>query len=125
MISAAHADCRQSFRALDLGDKPMRLRAFDCRTDSGPSAATFRVEFHRLSDLAASLLFDGQSSTLLRQTIGSPKVVAYAPQQTYADLLARFGRTREVPSPAGEGGDFRNSRSKVRPGRASPRSTIP
>jgi hypothetical protein len=97
-VLEAAADCVEEPRKVGLdAQNVVRLRAYRCGTGPGRSGAQIRVEFHRLSETPASMLVGGNSSTLLRATIGTPKVLRNEVFDTYADLLRQFGETSDAP----------------------------
>jgi len=51
------------------------LKSYRCKTGADQNAPQIRIEFHRLSDLAASLMISNTSSTMLTKTFGAIKVV--------------------------------------------------
>ena len=95
--AAASADCSAEIRQAALGTGQSRetvpLRSFVCRAGINPSSPQVRVEFHRLSDGAASTLVQKRSARALTQLLGSPRIVENDVFKTYADLLGRFGAT--------------------------------
>lgn len=96
MAPPARAQCVEDARAVALdADNVVRLRSHVCTLGSGPDAAQLRVEQHRFSDVAASLIVARRASTLLARTIGRPVLVDNAVSRAYAELIARFGVTME------------------------------
>lgn len=100
--SIASADCSAEFRQVALGTREsgqsVPLRSFVCRTGTSPSPQ-LRVEFHRMSDGAASLVVQKRLSPGLKQIFGSPRIIENDVFQTYADLLRRFGATADASDP--------------------------
>jgi hypothetical protein len=87
-----YAGCDEDFRSVRLSNnEAVRLRTFVCRADTSGSSPSIRVEFHRLSDMAASALVARGTSTNITGTLGSPKVIENAVFNTYASLLRQFG----------------------------------
>lgn len=104
MVPPARAQCVEDARAVALdADNVVRLRSHVCTLGAGPDAAQLRVEQHRFSDVAASLIVARRASTLLARTIGHPVVVDNAVLRAYAELIARFGVTMEFAG--GDEGD--------------------
>ena len=103
VASAASADCVSELRRVVL-DKTISvpLKSYRCKTGADQNAPQVRIEFHRLSDLAASLVISNTSSTLLKKTFGSMKVVENDISKAYGDLLKQFGTTYEVVKEQGE-----------------------
>lgn len=96
MALPVRAQCVEDARAVALdADNVVRLRSHVCTVGTGPDAVRVRVEQHRFSDLAASLIVARRASALLARTIGKPVVVDNAVLQAYAELIRRFGVTRE------------------------------
>ncbi len=101
--SLSRADCVQDFRKVALDQKAVvPLKSYLCKVGSPQSAAQIRVEFDRLSDLAASLTISGKSSTQLTKTFGAIKIIDNDVSRTYAELVKRFGTTYEVVKEQGE-----------------------
>lgn len=95
--ATARAACQEDFRRVELSsDNIVRLRSFLCRTNN-QSAPLIQVEFHRLSDVVASLILSKQHSAMVERTIGSPRVIENDVFRAYTELLQRFGTTRDVP----------------------------
>ncbi len=93
----ARADCIDDRREVVLDkDNVIRLRSYLCRTGNGTAPYDIKVEFHRLSDAAASLVAANRSSTLLQKTIGTPKVVENEVLDVYRGLLNQFGQSFHV-----------------------------
>src|SRR5262245_18547720 len=88
VISPARADCTNDPRQVGF-DKEyvVQIEAYDCRAGGD----TFKVEFHQLSEVAASLLVGNRSSALLDRSLGKIKLVENAVSAVYSDLLKRFG----------------------------------
>lgn len=101
--SVARADCVAEIRQVVL-DKTISvpLKSYRCKTGADQNAPQIRIEFHRLSDLAASLMISNTSSTMLTKTFGAIKVVENDVSKTYGDLLKQFGTTYEVVKEQGE-----------------------
>ncbi len=96
LVSAApaFANCLEDAREVRLAqDSVARMRAYLCRLDDG---AQVRIEFHRLSDTAASMIVGRRNSALLRRTIGAPAVIENDVFRTYAELLRAHGVTTKV-----------------------------
>jgi hypothetical protein len=98
--ASAQAVCVETSRSVDLTRENLipastDVRAYECRA-VGAGAPQIRAEFHRLSDVAASLIANGQSSELLKRAVGSPKLIESDVLKTYVDLLKRFGVTQEL-----------------------------
>ncbi len=93
----ARADCIEDPRkvTLDAGNV-IQLKSYTCSAGPG-QPAQIKVEFHRLSDLPASLLIGKTPSKLLTKTIGSPRIVENEVYKAYADFLKQFGLTQEAP----------------------------
>src|ERR1700724_443931 len=100
------ADCSADFRRVEFdtsksgefgapnGDRSSQivpLRSYLCRAGTDPNSPQIRVEFHRLSDGAASALIEKRPSAGLTQIFGSPRIIENDVFKTYADLLRRFG----------------------------------
>src|SRR5262245_7983805 len=92
MLSAAFAQCTEDRRQVDLVDV-VQLRTYVCRTGQGAEEATARVEIHRLSDLAASIILANRKSEMLARVIGSPRLINNEVSTTYSNLLRQFGTT--------------------------------
>jgi hypothetical protein len=111
--SLVRAECSPDFRTIDLGSsRPTQsclpsdvvpsipLRSYVCRAGTDPNGTQIRVEFHRLSDGAASAFVQKRFPAGLTQIFGSPHVIENDVLKTYADLLRRFGGvTEELNSP--------------------------
>jgi hypothetical protein len=88
--SAAHATCAEDTRRVELDrNNVVRLRSYDCRADE----VRLKVEFHRLSDVAAGLVVARRPSPLLVKTLGSLRIIENSIFKSYMDLLNRFGVT--------------------------------
>jgi hypothetical protein len=99
----ARADCVEEPRQVKLGESNNRqLKAYRCGTEPGQKGTQLRIEFHRLSPMAASLVVGQNASALVRATFGSPKVLRNEVFDHYADLLKQFGQTTDVPKPDDE-----------------------
>src|SRR5262245_30381126 len=93
---SGQANCDADHREVTLiEDNVVRLRSYSCRTGANPTDSTIRVEFHRLSDAAASLLVNQQPSLILRKTIGHPRLIPNDVHKAYMDLQNRFGQSKE------------------------------
>src|SRR5262245_44772651 len=86
----ANAQCKEDPRPLHSYATSVRLKSFLCRAEDGQSPQV-RVEFHRLSEVAASMLVSNRASPELHSLIGSPAIVDNDVKTTYADLLEQFG----------------------------------
>ncbi|MCC6888564.1 MAG: hypothetical protein IT536_08530 [Hyphomicrobiales bacterium] len=96
-LPAALADCEEDMRRLELSsDNVVRLRSYNCRAGGGNGEFHLKVEFHRLSDVAAGLVIDRRPSPLLTKALGPVQVVENPVYRAYADLLDRFGMTVEL-----------------------------
>jgi hypothetical protein len=71
----------------------VRLKGFRCRTGSEEDAPQVKIEFHRLSDMAASMIVAKRTSELLEKTIGTLKVIENGFLKAYPDILSKFGTT--------------------------------
>jgi hypothetical protein len=99
-VSVAFADCLQDAREVALDrNNAVQLRSYLCRTGDGPDDVRFKVEFHRFSDIAASLLVANTTSTLLGRIIGTAKIIDNDVLRTYRDLIRQFGTTDDAPGP--------------------------
>src|SRR5262245_46708117 len=97
--SFALADCVEDPRRVELSkDNIVRVKSFLCREGQGSDEVQLKVEFHRFTENAASLLVGKGSSLLLKRALGSPKVIENEVFAIYADLLKRFGETEEYPA---------------------------
>jgi hypothetical protein len=102
----SHADCSVDNRNVDLArssesNQPSEpnvaaLRSYLCRGETDPKSPQVRVEFHRLSDGAASILLQKQSSAGLEKVFGTPRIVENDVFKTYIDLMNRFGAVPEA-----------------------------
>src|SRR5262245_46015635 len=76
---AVWADCTEDRRKVELDkDNILQLRTYTCRTAQGAQgadAAQVRIEIHRLSNLAASMVVAKQSSALLAKAFGAPRLI--------------------------------------------------
>ena len=110
--SLVRAECRADSRAIDFGtsksdetevpdsgSRSVPLAGYLCRAGTDPNGPQIRVEFHRLSDGAASAFVQKRSSAGLTQVFGSPRVIENDVFKTYADLLRRFGGVTEEVLP--------------------------
>ena len=93
-VLPVRAQCVEDARAVALdADNVVRLRSHVCAVGTGSDAVRVRVEQHRFSDVAASLIVARRASALLARTIGQPLVVDNAVLRAYAELIQRFGVT--------------------------------
>jgi hypothetical protein len=96
--SGALADCLEDSRQVSLDSQNVvRLRSYLCRSGEGPNDARLKVEFHRFSDIAASMIVAKSYSSLLRRTIGAPKIIENDVFRAYAELIREFGKTDQAP----------------------------
>jgi hypothetical protein len=97
------ADCTEDRRKVELDkDNILQLRTYTCRTAQGAQgadAAQVRIEIHRLSNLAASMVVAKQSSALLAKAVGAPRLIENDVSATYSELVRRFGRTVRLTTP--------------------------
>jgi hypothetical protein len=101
--SPAYAECTELPRKVSLGQhNTIVLRSYECGIGRSRDSGRLKVEFHRFSDTAASLIVGNGSSEMLKKTIGSPRLVENEVFKAYAELLQRFGSTSEVPKEQGE-----------------------
>jgi hypothetical protein len=101
----SYADCSANLREIDLARASdsselgesviVPLRSYLCRAETDPKSPQVRVEFHRLSDGAASTLLQKQSSAGLKKVFGTPRIIENDVFKTYTDLLDRFGAVPE------------------------------
>jgi hypothetical protein len=91
----ARAQCVEDPREVGLDqDNVIRLKSYLCRGGQDQNDPQVTVEFHRLSNAAASILIGGQPPpSALRTAIGAPKLVENATFKAFADLLGEFGET--------------------------------
>src|SRR5262245_28217952 len=91
----ANAQCKEDPRLIHSGDDPdtgtVRLKSFLCRVEDGQQGRQIRVEFHRLSEVAASMLVSDRASSQVGDVLGSPAIGDNDVKKTYADLLRQFG----------------------------------
>lgn len=99
----SHAECSADFRKIELTNRSsepsesnvspevVSFRSYLCRTGIDPNSPQIRVEFHRLSDGAASTLVQKRPSAGLKKVFGAPRIIENEVFKTYADLLDRFG----------------------------------
>lgn len=107
-----YAGCVDQPRSVTLAeDNVAPLKGYLCSIGSGADAAQLRVEYYRLNDTVVSLLLTNGSSIKLRQTLGSVKIIGNDVSKTYADLVKRFGVTRDVPKTQGETATFLAARA--------------
>src|SRR5262249_43585133 len=91
--SAAFAACVEDRRPLVVGDNVVQLRAYTCGLGDQPDGPQVRVEIHRLSDVAASIILAKQSSEVLARVIGSATLIGNEVAKVYTDPLRQFGET--------------------------------
>jgi hypothetical protein len=97
--TAALADCTEAIRSVRFGEEnAIGLRTYLCRPDGQSSNAQVRVEFHRISDVMASVLFNRMGSEVAAKTIGEADVIENEVFKTFMDLLKRFGTTNDRES---------------------------
>jgi hypothetical protein len=102
--TALLAQCVDQPRNVALDKKnTIPLKSYLCSTGSGADTIRFRVEYFRLTDVAASVLLANSSSIKLKKTLGSAKLIANDVSRTYADLVKQFGSTREIPNDSEQG----------------------
>jgi hypothetical protein len=80
------------------------LKSYRCNSGGENEEFQFRVEYYRLTEVAASLLVNGGSSNMLQKTLNGAKLIPNDVSRTYADLLSRFGASDDVPKNNGEVG---------------------
>ena len=86
-LPVAQAACIEDPRRIQLAkDNIVRLKSYLCRERQGSEEIAVKVEFHRFNDTSAALVINKGASTLLKQTIGSPKLIE---NETYLRLLRR------------------------------------
>jgi len=91
--SAAFAACVEDRRPLVVGDNVVQLRAYTCGLGDQLDGPQVRVEIHRLSDVAASIILAKQSSEVLARVVGSATLIDNEVSKVYTDLLRQFGET--------------------------------
>ena len=90
---AAEAGCLEDTRPVQLGDQHVRLRTFLCGPDDNSDASpVLRLEFHRLSDVAASSFAAGANLQYMDDTLGSGNFVENEVYTTLGQFVQRFGR---------------------------------
>lgn len=94
-VSSAEARCLEDIRSVELGDHHARLRTFVCSSDDNPqSPPVLRVEFHRLSDVAASTLVAGSNIQFVNEALGNAKILENEVYATFRQLVQRFSTER-------------------------------
>ena len=105
VLPAAHAGCLEDTRRVQLSQDHVQLRTFLCGPDDNPqSPPVLRVEFHRLSDVAASTLVAGAKIQFVNETLGDVKVLKNDVYETFHQLVQRFGTERDGRNSWGENG---------------------
>jgi hypothetical protein len=93
------AECLENSRSVSFGDGLSRMRSFVCRGDDSTQQPTIRVEFDRLSEIAAGSLFKGTPYPEYIKAFGfpsrvptNPPILLRSPVQAVADTMyERFG----------------------------------
>lgn len=77
----------------------VQLKGIECRNENNESK--FRVDFYRMSDIAAAMLL-GRSplSPDLSRVVGPPTLIGNLVSVTYGDLLDKFGQTSRYRYPS-------------------------
>ena len=95
--TACRANCVEDPRKVTLAaGHVVQLKSYTCSAGDS-QAQQIKVEFHRFSDLPASLLIGKTPSNLLTKIIGSPRIIENEVFKAYAELLRQFGWTRDAP----------------------------
>jgi hypothetical protein len=95
---ASAADCAKDHREVRLNADVLRLREYTCRTAN----EVVRVQFHRLSNMAASLLLNRTNIQWIRVLFGTHKMVENAVGGEFKLLLSRYGFTSLSDNYGGE-----------------------
>jgi hypothetical protein len=99
--SMAHAACIDDPRQVALDqDNVVLIKSYRCTVGDGLGAPEIKVEFYHLAENAAGLLLAKGSSTQLRKTIGSPRIVENDVFRAYTDLLKNVGTSTAVETRA-------------------------
>ena len=94
--AAAHADCSEELRKVRFDeDRGVGLRTYLCRTDGNSSSAQVRIEYHRVSDMLASMIFNRMSSPMVEKAVGRADVVENEVYTAFMDLQNCFGTTSD------------------------------
>jgi hypothetical protein len=95
--TACRANCVEDPRKVTLAaGHVVQLKSYTCSAGDS-QAQQIKVEFHRFSDLPASLLIGKTPSNLLTKIIGSPRIIENEVFKAYAELLRQFGWTQDAP----------------------------
>jgi hypothetical protein len=97
--AVAQGACIEDPREVKLGGDggSVRLKSYLCRTGTGSEAAQVRVEMHKFSEIASSLLVTNGQAKFLARAIGKPTVLENDVSKAYAALLKQFGETADWP----------------------------
>lgn len=98
---ALAGQCVPDHRPVQLNSaETVRLREYFCRRDNGREVV--RVQFHRLSSMAASLLLNRTNVFWNSALFGSYQLIENAPAREFKQMLSRFGYTNLSSDYAGE-----------------------
>jgi hypothetical protein len=102
-LEASAGGCLKNAREIKLNnDNVVRLSDYLCRSDRDAQGAA-RVQFQRLSGLAAGALLNGGTAPWQRTLYGNYKIANNEVLREYKNLLARFGHAvRERDAGGGE-----------------------
>lgn len=94
-LSPAAAACLADTREINLGgENAVRTAQYVCGYGEDADQK-LRVEFHRLSDVAAGAILAGQTPEALKPILGDPRLIKNEAGDAYRSLLDRFGTTIE------------------------------
>ena len=90
-VSQAVAGCLEDTRSVQMDKHHARLRSFLCSSDDDHQALPLvRVEFHRLSDAAATMFFLGMEATHTRNTFGEGLIIKNDIYDVFRQLASQF-----------------------------------
>jgi methyl-accepting chemotaxis protein len=90
LVPANAGQCLRNIRDVKLSGGSAPLREYRCRLDGDP-AASLRVEFQRLNEMAAGVLLMGGSAPWFDRLYGKHRVVDNDVLQEYRMLIQQFG----------------------------------
>ncbi|MCP4383685.1 MAG: hypothetical protein GY798_20100 [Hyphomicrobiales bacterium] len=88
----ASADCVEDYRPVAIGDSEVNVRSYICRSRD----VHIKVEFHRLSMAAVSLVLSGESPDAIASVIGAPRIQSNDVAETALKLLDSYAATHET-----------------------------
>lgn len=83
--------CLASSRNANSTESVIPLRSFLCTPDDGSAEPQLRVEFHRLSDMAASTLVSNGSFPFMHGALGPVSIIRNEVYEVLRELVTRFG----------------------------------